>query len=96
MSEDEEFEDGEVDELWNYTAWELLRAFIKVFLWDTWQFLNPRKLYRRLHPLSDAEIGRLKQECINQIKTKAAEELGGEPSDYEVRDLNHRDIQDML
>lgn len=91
----EEFEEDEEEnnaELWDYTPWELLRASIKVFLWDAWQFLKPSKLYRRLHPLSEVEIGRLREDAINQIKTKAAKEFGGEPSDYEVRDIKPKNF----
>ncbi len=88
-----EYEDDKENELWNYTAWELFRTSIKVFLWGAWQFLKPRKLYQRLHPLSEVEVNKLKEQAITQVKIKAAEELGGKPNDYEVREVSgSRDI----
>jgi len=88
-------EDEELDKLWGYTPWELLKASIKVFLWDAWQFLKPRNLYPRLSPLSKVEIKGLREKAINQIKIKAAEQLGGKPNDYVVRDIKSSDIDEF-
>jgi len=75
------------NELWDYTAWELFKAFIRAFLWQVWQFLKPHHIYRKLRPVSEIEILELRQKVTEDIKAKAAEKLGGNPEDYIVRPI---------
>lgn len=75
-----------LDNLWDYTPWELIKTAFKMILWGIRQRVQyPKKHLRAINNLSSEEISQLKEEAISQAKSRAAEVLGGSPDDYIVR-----------
>lgn len=87
MWDDEELDEDQdvLAELWEYSAWDLFKTSIKVFLHKLSRC--PRRIRERIYPVSEVEVNRMRAEMNQSIREHAAKRLGGSPDDYEVRPI---------
>jgi hypothetical protein len=77
-----------LEELWDYTPWELIKVACQMILYGIWQRFKHPKLFLRLigiGRLKPKEIEEMKREAISRAKLRVAELYGGSPDDYIVK-----------